>query len=91
MVDVGFSLSQIPLDYYNDSLKFWSDYLGKGERVMVLPYKEELIERQPGERGSDCGGGLISRLLGLTAACQKREDNSFFSLSCRLFVDAEAL
>ena len=80
MVDVGFSLSQIPLDYYNDSLKFWSDYLGKGERVMVLPYREGADRKAAGRKGKRLWWRFDKQTSWGLQQLARREKTTLFSL-----------
>ncbi|HML84405.1 MAG TPA: condensation domain-containing protein, partial [Bacteroidales bacterium] len=78
MVDVGFSLSQIPLDYYNDSLKFWSDYLGKG--VMVLPYREGADRKAAGRKGKRLWWRFDKQTSWGLQQLARREKTTLFSL-----------
>ena len=51
MIDLALSQNSVSLNHYDASLRFWEDYLGKGERVMVLPYKEGADRGAAGKRG----------------------------------------
>ncbi len=80
MIDLALSQSNVSVNHYDASLRFWEDYLGKGERVMVLPYKEGADRGSAGKRGKRLWWRFDKQTSWCLQQLARQEKTTLFSL-----------